>query len=89
MRDAAFTRNGDFRAGAPMDGLFVLIVLLLLAAPIIGIVALIRSITDRNLLRQLDARVKALEAAQVAAQRCGAGSGAARAGAGSNCCCTG
>ena len=44
---------------------FVLIVLLLLAAPIIGIVALIRSITDRNLLRQLDARVKAVEAAHV------------------------
>src|SRR6202035_2733972 len=60
------SRNGDFRAGAPMD-VFVLIVLLLLAAPIIGIVALIRSITDRNLLRQLDARVKALEGARVAA----------------------
>jgi len=45
---------------------FVLIVLLLLAAPIIGIIALIRSITDRNLLRQLDARVKAVEAARVA-----------------------
>jgi uncharacterized membrane protein len=41
--------------------LFALIVLLLLAAPVIGIVALIRSITDRNLLRQLDARVKVLE----------------------------
>src|SRR5579862_8756264 len=50
-----------------MDGLFVLIVLLLLAAPIIGIVALIRSITDRNLLRQLDARVKALEQSRVVA----------------------
>src|SRR5579862_2153665 len=50
-----------------MDGLFVLIVLLLLAAPIIGIVALIRSITDRNLLRQLDARVKALEHSRVVA----------------------
>ena len=49
-----------------MDGLFVLIVLLLLAAPIIGIVALIRSITDRSLLRRLDARVKAVEAAHVA-----------------------
>ena len=48
--------------------LFVLIVLLLLAAPIIGIVALIRSITDRNLLRQLDARVKALEQTQVVAR---------------------
>jgi uncharacterized membrane protein len=46
--------------------LFALIVLLLLAAPVIGIVALIRSITDRNLLRQLDARVKAVEAAHVA-----------------------
>src|SRR4029077_16884215 len=45
--------------------LFALIVLLLLAAPIIGIVALIRSITDRNLLRQLDSRIKALEHAQV------------------------
>src|SRR5579862_92431 len=41
--------------------IFALIVLLLLAAPLIGLVALIRSITDRNLLRQLDARVKALE----------------------------
>ncbi len=50
-----------------MDGLFVLIVLLLLAAPVIGIVALIRSITDRNLLRHLDARMKALEGARVAA----------------------
>src|SRR5579862_2742100 len=50
-----------------MDGLFVLIVLLLLAAPIIGIVALIRSITDRNLLQQLDARVKALEQSRVVA----------------------
>jgi uncharacterized membrane protein len=49
-----------------MDDFFVLIVLLLLAAPIIGIVALVRSITDRNLLRQVDARVKALEAARVA-----------------------
>ena len=47
---------------------FVLIVLLLLAAPVIGIVALIRSITDRNLLRQLDARVKALEQTQVVAR---------------------
>jgi uncharacterized membrane protein len=47
---------------------FVLIVLLLLAAPIIGIVALIRSITDRNLLRQVDARVKALEQTQVVAR---------------------
>jgi uncharacterized membrane protein len=47
---------------------FVLIVLLLLAAPIIGIVALIRSITDRNLLRRLDARVKALEQTQVVAR---------------------
>jgi uncharacterized membrane protein len=46
---------------------FALIVLLLLAAPIIGIVALIRSITDRNLLRQLDARVKALEGGRLAA----------------------
>jgi uncharacterized membrane protein len=45
---------------------FVLVVLLLLAAPVIGIVALIRSITDRNLLRQLDARMRALEAAHVA-----------------------
>jgi uncharacterized membrane protein len=51
-----------------MDDFFVLIVLLLLAAPIIGIVALIRSITDRNLLRQLDARVKALEQTQVVAR---------------------
>ena len=51
-----------------MDGLFVLIVLLLLAAPIIGIVALIRSITDRNLVRQVDARVKALEQRQVVAR---------------------
>jgi uncharacterized membrane protein len=51
-----------------MDGLFVLIVLLLLAAPIIGIVALIKTITDRNLLRQLDARVKALEQTQVVAR---------------------
>src|SRR6202035_5185071 len=50
-----------------MDGLIVLIVLLLLAAPVIGIVALIRSITDRNLLRQLDARVKALEGVRPAA----------------------
>jgi uncharacterized membrane protein len=50
-----------------MDGLFVLVALLLLATPIIGIVALIKTITDRNLLRQLDARVKALEAARVAA----------------------
>ena len=50
-----------------MDGLIVLVVLLLLAAPVIGIVALIRTITDRNLLRQLDARVKALEGARVAA----------------------
>jgi uncharacterized membrane protein len=49
-----------------MDGLFVLIVLLLLAAPVIGIVTLIKTITDRNLLRQLDARVKALEGARVA-----------------------
>src|ERR1700682_5832929 len=48
-----------------MDGLIVLVVLLLLAAPVIGIVALIRSITDRNLLRQLDSRMKALERAQV------------------------
>ena len=48
--------------------LFALIVLLLLAAPVIGIVALIRSITDRNLLRQLDARVKALEPTQVVAR---------------------
>src|SRR5580693_8788419 len=47
--------------------LFALIVLLLLAAPVIGIVALIRSITDRNLLRQLDARVKALEGVRPAA----------------------
>jgi uncharacterized membrane protein len=47
--------------------LFALIVLLLLAAPVIGIVALIRSITDRNLLRQLDARVKALEGVRLAA----------------------
>jgi len=46
--------------------LFALIVLLLLAAPVIGIVALIRSVTDRNLLRQLDARVRALEHAHVA-----------------------
>src|SRR6202008_2052231 len=60
------SRNGDWRAGAPMD-LFALIVLLLLAAPIIGIVALIRSITDRNLLRQLDARVKALEGVRLSA----------------------
>ena len=51
-----------------MDGLFVLIVLLLLAAPVIGIVALIKTITDRNLLRQLDARVKALEQTQVVAR---------------------
>ena len=50
-----------------MDGLFVLVVLLLLAAPVIAIVALIRSITDRNLLRQLDSRMKALERAQVTA----------------------
>src|SRR5580700_6693716 len=49
-----------------MDGLIVLVVLLLLAVPVIGIVALIRSITDRNLLRQLDSRVKALEGARVA-----------------------
>jgi uncharacterized membrane protein len=49
-----------------MDDLFVLIVLLLLVAPIISIVALIISITDRNLLRQLDARMKALEGARVA-----------------------
>jgi uncharacterized membrane protein len=49
-----------------MDGLIVLVVLLLLAAPVIGLVALIRSITDRNLLRQLDSRVKALEGARVA-----------------------
>ena len=48
--------------------LFVLIVLLLLAAPIIGNVALIRSITDRNLLRQLDTRIKALEQTQVVAR---------------------
>jgi uncharacterized membrane protein len=51
-----------------MDGLFVLVALLLLAAPVIGIVALINTITDRNLLRQLDARVKALEQTQVAAR---------------------
>ena len=50
-----------------MDGFFVLVALLLLATPIIGIVALIKTITDRNLLRQLDARVKALEQAKVAA----------------------
>jgi uncharacterized membrane protein len=49
-----------------MDGLIVLAVLLL-ATPIVGIVALIKTITDRNLLRQLDARVKALEGARVAA----------------------
>ncbi|MGA8497496.1 MAG: DUF2339 domain-containing protein [Xanthobacteraceae bacterium] len=49
-----------------MDGLIALVVLLLLAAPVIGIVALIKTITDRNLLRQLDARVKALEGAPVA-----------------------
>ena len=49
-----------------MDGFFVLVALLLLATPVIGIVALIRSITDRNLLRQLDARVKALEQVRVA-----------------------
>src|ERR1700722_19071201 len=48
--------------------LFALIALLLLAAPIIGFVALIRSITDRNLLRQVDARVKALEQTQVVAR---------------------
>jgi uncharacterized membrane protein len=48
-----------------MDGLIVLVVLLLLAAPTIAIVALVRSITDRNLLRQLDARMKALERAQI------------------------
>ena len=65
------------------------IVLLLLAAPVIGIVALIRSITDRNLLRQLDARVKAVEAAHGRGRRCGLGSGAARAAVGSNCCCAG
>jgi uncharacterized membrane protein len=50
-----------------MDGLIALVVLLLLAAPVIGIVALIRSITDRNLLRQLDSRIKTLEHAQVTA----------------------
>ncbi len=50
-----------------MDGLFVSIVLLLLAAPVIGIVALIRSITDRNLLLQLDSRVRVLEGVRVAA----------------------
>src|SRR3984957_19330812 len=49
-----------------MDGLIVLVVLLLLAAPVIGLVALIRSITDRSLLRQLNSRVKALEGARVA-----------------------
>ena len=49
-----------------MDGLFVLLALLLLATPVIGIVALIKTITDRNLLRQLDSRVKALEGARVA-----------------------
>src|ERR1700722_19164057 len=49
-----------------MDGLIVLVVLLLLAAPVIGLVALIRSTTDRNLLRQLDSRVKGLEGARVA-----------------------
>jgi uncharacterized membrane protein len=49
-----------------MDGLIVLVVVALLAAPIIGIVALVRNITDRNLLRQLDARVRALEGARVA-----------------------
>src|ERR1700675_305075 len=49
-----------------MDGLIVLVVVVLLATPIIGIVALIKTITDRNLLRQLDARVKALEEARVA-----------------------
>src|SRR5580704_7700136 len=47
-----------------MDGLIVLVVLLLLAAPVIGLVALIRSITDRSLLRQLNSRVKALEGAR-------------------------
>jgi uncharacterized membrane protein len=50
-----------------MDGLIVLVVLLLLAAPVIGIVALIKTITDRNMLRQLDSRVKALEQARAAA----------------------
>jgi uncharacterized membrane protein len=50
-----------------MDGLIVLVVVALLAAPIIGIVALIKTITDRNLLRQLDARVKALEGVRAAA----------------------
>jgi uncharacterized membrane protein len=50
-----------------MDGLIVLVVLLLLAAPIVSIVALIKTITDRNLLRQLDSRVKALEEAKAAA----------------------
>ena len=49
-----------------MDGFFVSIVLLLLAAPVISIIALIKTITDRNLLRQLDARVKALEGARIA-----------------------
>src|ERR1700688_4554026 len=49
-----------------MDGLFVLLALLLLATPVIGIVALIRSVTERNLLRQLDSRVKSLEGARVA-----------------------
>src|SRR5580700_4564422 len=49
-----------------MDGLFALVALLLLAAPVIGIVALIKTITDRNLLRQLDSRVQALEGARVA-----------------------
>ena len=49
-----------------MDSFFILVALLLLATPVIGIVALIRSITDRNLLRQLDARVKALELVRVA-----------------------
>src|SRR5258707_8608929 len=50
-----------------MDGLIVLVVVLLLAAPVIGIVALIKTNTDRNLLRQLDARVQALERVQVGA----------------------
>jgi uncharacterized membrane protein len=52
-----------------MDGLIVLIVLLVLVVPIIAIAALIRSITDRNLLRQLDSRMKALERAQAAQAR--------------------
>jgi uncharacterized membrane protein len=50
-----------------MDDLFVLVVVLLLAAPVIAIVALIKSIGDRTLLRQIEARMLTLERTVAAA----------------------